>query len=69
MFGKERYLFALLGAILVALELFAAKPEGVRSIPDTAALYLGFACFFVQFVIWLAALVSRIKARRSRISL
>jgi hypothetical protein len=57
MLRERNYLFALIGVTLVLLGFFAAKPEGVRSAPDTLALYAGLACCFVQMVIWLDALI------------
>jgi hypothetical protein len=59
--GERNYLFALLGSILVTLGLFAVKPEGIRSPPDTVALYLGLACLLVQVIIWLVAIARWIR--------
>jgi hypothetical protein len=61
--GERNYLFALIGSILAALGFFAVKPEGIRSTPDTVALYLGLACCFVQIVIWLVAIARWIRTR------
>jgi hypothetical protein len=62
--ARERYfIFAIFGAILVALGLYAVRPDGVRSTVDTVVLYAGVAFLFIQIVIWIAAIARWINRR------